>query len=306
MTIVITGASGLIGRRLATCLLAHGHSLHLLSRRPAPDRPQIRCFVWDPEAALPPAAGLLDADAVIHLAGEPVAQRWSGAAMRRIRESRVFGTRRLVEGLALLDRRPRSLVAASAIGYYGSREDEILEESAEPGCGFLPEVCLAWEQEAAAAESLGIRVARIRIGMVLDPCGGALGRILPPFRLGLGGRLASGAQWVSWIHHADLAELFCYVLENALAGVFNAVAPRPATNRELTRALGRALRRPAVLPIPAAALRLLFGRMSEILLASQRAVPTAALAAGFRFRYPELAPALTDLLDKDRQVFLKS
>jgi uncharacterized protein (TIGR01777 family) len=210
------------------------------------------------------------------------------------------GTRRLVEGLAGLERRPEALIAASAIGYYGSRGDEILDESAQPGSGYLAEVCVDWEREAAAAEKLGIRVARIRIGLVLDAGGGALARMLPAFRLGVGGRLGDGKQWLSWIHLADLVELFRHVLENSLGGTWNGVAPHPLTNADFTRALGQALRRPAALPVPAVALRLLFGEMSEILLASQRAVPGAAESAGFRFRYPELAPALSNLLTDSR------
>jgi uncharacterized protein (TIGR01777 family) len=241
---------------------------------------------------------LRETDAVIHLAGEPVAQRWTTAAKRRIRDSRILGTRRLVEALAGLECRPRVLVAASAVGYYGSRGDEILDESARPGSGYLAEVCVGWEREAAAAEDLGIRVARIRIGVVLDRGGGALGRMLPAFRLGLGGPLGGGKQWLSWIHVADLAEMFRHVLENSRAGAWNGVVPHPVTNADFTRVLGQVLRRPAVLPVPAAALRLLFGEMSEVLLASQRVVPRAAESTGFHFRYPELGPALSELLDR--------
>jgi len=296
VNIAITGATGLVGRRLVEVLLSHGHSVHLLSRRALPERSGVRSSVWNPEAGLPPPETLRGTDAVIHLAGESVAQRWTGAVKRRIRDSRILGTRRLVEGLAALERRPRTLIAASAVGYYGSRGDEILEESALPGSGYLADVCAGWEREAAAAEELGIQVARIRIGMVLDAGGGALGRMLPAFRLGLGGRLGSGRQWLSWIHRADLAELFCHLLDNPLMGACNGVAPQPVTNAEFTRELGRVLRRPAVLPVPEVALRLLFGEMSEVLLASQRAVPAAAQAAGFRFQFPELAPALKNLL----------
>jgi uncharacterized protein (TIGR01777 family) len=296
VNIAITGATGLVGRRLVEVLLSHGHSVRLLSRKALPERSGVRSSVWNPEAGPPPAEALRGTDAVIHLAGESVAQRWTGAVKRRIRDSRILGTRRLVEGLAALERRPRTLIAASAVGYYGSRGDEILEESALPGSGYLADVCAGWEREAAAAEELGIQVARIRIGMVLDAGGGALGRMLPAFRLGLGGRLGSGRQWLSWIHRADLAGLFFHLLDNPFMGACNGVAPQPVTNAEFTRELGRVLRRPAVLPVPEAALRLLFGEMSEVLLASQRAVPAAAQAAGFRFQFPELAPALKNLL----------
>jgi uncharacterized protein (TIGR01777 family) len=298
VNIAITGASGLIGRRLVETLLAQGHSLHLLGRKAAQERPGVCSSVWDPEGGPPAAEKLRETDAVIHLAGEPVAQRWTAGAKRRIRDSRIVGTRRLVEGLAGLQRRPQVLIAASAVGYYGNRGDEILDESARPGSGYLAEVCVGWEREAVAAEDLGIRVARIRIGLVLDRGGGALGRMLPAFRLGVGGRLGGGKQWLSWIHLADLAELFGHVLENSLGGAWNGVAPNPVTNADFTRVLGQVLRRPAVLPAPEVALRLLFGEMSEILLASQRAVPEAAQSTGFRFRYPELAPALSNLLDK--------
>ena len=211
-------------------------------------------------------------------------------------ESRVAGTRSLVRTLARLPRRPGILVCASATGYYGSRGDETLTEASAPGTGFLPDVCAAWEREAQAAEELGVRVVRMRIGMALDRRGGALKSILPVFRMGAGGRLGDGRQWMSWIHLDDLAALFRYVLENPVAGPVNAVAPQPVTNADFTRQLARALRRPALFPAPKLALRLLLGEMSEILLASQRVVPQAAEAAGFGFRFPQLGGALADLL----------
>ena len=244
----------------------------------------------------PPAESLREADAVIHLAGEPLAQRWTAEAKRRIRESRVAGTRNLVEALAALPRRPEALICASAIGYYGSRGDEVLTESSAPGSGFLPEVCVAWEREAQAAEAFGMRVVRVRTGLVLDAGGGALVRMLPPFRMGVGGRLGSGRQWMSWIHLEDLAALFQFAVESQVRGPLNAVAPNPVTNSDFTRELARALRRPAVFPVPGFALRLLFGEMADVLLASQRVAPGAAEAAGFRFRFPQLAPALEGLL----------
>ena len=222
MNITISGASGFIGRRLLKVLGNSGHSLHVLSRHAGANMPaRVRLSVWDPMKGQPPRESLESADAVVHLAGEPVAQRWTAEVKRRIRESRIEGTRRLVEALSSLPRRPGVLVAASAVGYYGSRGDEILDESSPPGDGFLPEVCVAWEQEAQAAAALGIRVAAIRIGMVLDPRGGALARLLLPFRLGVGGRLGSGQQWMSWIHLADLAEQFRFVVEHPVEGVWN-------------------------------------------------------------------------------------
>jgi uncharacterized protein (TIGR01777 family) len=241
---------------------------------------------------------LREADVVIHLAGEPVAQRWTAEARQRIRESRVTGTRKLVEAMATLSRRPEALICASAIGYYGSRGDEILTESSAPGSGFLPEVCIAWEREAQAAEAFGMRVVRVRIGIVLDAGGGALQRMLPPFRMGAGGRLGSGRQWMSWIHLEDLAGLFHLAVESQVQGPLNGVAPYPVTNSDFTRELARALRRPAVFPVPGFALRLLFGEMADLLLGSQRVAPGAAEAAGFRFRFPQLAPALASLLSR--------
>ncbi len=297
MKITITGASGFIGRRLLKILASAGHNLHVLSRHAGMNMPPgVRLSVWDPMSGPPPRESLESADAVVHLAGEPVAQRWTAEVKRRIRASRVEGTRHLVEALSALPRRPGVLVAASAVGYYGSRGDELLEESSPPGAGFLPEVCTAWEREAQAATALGMRVAAIRIGVVLDPRGGALARLLLPFRLGVGGRLGSGQQWMSWIHLADLAEQFRFVVENPVAGVWNGVAPAAVTNREFTRELAQALHRPALFPVPALALKMVLGEMSEVLLESQHAVPGAAQSAGFRFRFPQLGAALADLL----------
>jgi len=297
MNITISGASGFIGRRLLKVLGSAGHSLHVLSRHAGANMPAgVRLSVWDPMKGQPPRESLENADAVVHLAGEPVAQRWTPEVKRRIRESRVEGTRRLVESLSALPRRPGVLVAASAVGYYGSRGDELLDESSPPGAGFLPEVCVAWEKEAQAAATLGMRVASIRIGLVLDPRGGALARMLLPFRLGAGGRLGSGQQWMSWIHLADLVEQFRFSIENPVAGVWNGVAPVAVTNREFSKELAQALHRPAFFPVPPLALKVLFGEMSTVLLESQRVAPRAAQAAGFRFRFSQLGPALADLL----------
>ena len=296
MNITITGASGLVGRRLLHALGSTGHNLHILSRYSGTNLPQgVRLSIWDPDR-VPPRESLEDADVVVHLAGEPVAQRWSAQAKQRIRDSRVLGTQRLVEGLAGLTRGPAALVAASAVGYYGSRGDEILDESSPPGSGFLPEVCTEWETAARGAAALGVRVVMIRIGVVLDPRGGALARMLPPFRAGAGGRLGSGRQWMSWIHAADLVALFLFAIDYPLSGPVNGVAPFPVSNREFTHELGRALHRPVVFPVPEFVLKALFGEMAGILLASQRTAPRAAEAAGFRFRFPQLGPAVTDLL----------
>ncbi len=277
MNITISGASGFIGNRLQTALA--GHTIRTVGHRTGG---------WDP-------AALRDADAVIHLAGEPVAQRWTPAAKQRILESRVQGTRRLVEILAGLPKRPQTLVCSSAIGYYGARGDEILTESSTPGKGFLAEVCIAWEKEARAAEALGTRVVMVRTGLVLDPKGGALQRMLPAFRMGAGGRIGSGRQWMSWIHIQDLVSLMIFALDHPLRGPVNGVGPEPVTNSDFTRGLAAALRRPAIFPMPSALLQLLFGEMSEMLLASQRVLPREAESAGFPFRYPTLTAALAAL-----------
>lgn len=297
MNLTISGASGLIGRRLMKTLAADGHALHVLSRHAGTNLPPgVRLSSWDPARGEPPAESLRDADAVIHLAGEPVAQRWNPAVKQKISASRVESTRNLVLALSKLPKKPQTLVCASAIGYYGSRGDEVLTESSAPGSDYLADVCVQWEKAAREAEALGIRVVSVRTGIVLDARGGALARMLPPFRMGVGGKLASGRQWMSWIHIADLAALFCHALQNPVSGPLNGVAPNPVSNADFTRALAAAVHRPALFPVPALALKLLFGEMSEVLLASQRVLPKAAEAAGFRFQFADLGPALADVL----------
>ena len=297
MNITISGASGLIGRRLLKVLAKDGHALTALSRHAGTNLPPgVRLSVWDAAKGEPSADALRDADAVIHLAGTPVAQRWNAQVRHSIRDSRVAGTRHLVEALSKLPRKPPTLVCASAIGYYGSRGDEVLAESAAPGSDYLSEVCAAWEKEAQAAEALGMRVVRVRIGIVLDARGGALGRMLPPFKLGAGGKLGSGRHWMSWVHLDDLAALFQFALAEPLSGAVNGVAPNPVTNADFTRALAAAVHRPAIFPVPGLALKLLFGEMAGVLLASQRVAPKAAESAGFTFRFPTLPAALADLL----------
>jgi len=297
VNLTMTGASGLIGRRLIKNLGGAGHKLTVLSRHAGTNvPPNVTVAVWDPMKGPAPESGLRGADAVIHLAGEPVGQRWSAEAKRRIRDSRVTGTRNLVATLGKMSAPPRILVSASAVGYYGSRGDEVLREDSAPGTSYLAEVCQAWEKEVEAAAALGVRVVRIRIGIVLDAKGGALQRMLPPFRMGVGGRLGDGRQWMSWIHLEDLAAMFQHAVENPVSGAWNGVAPIPVSNADFTRVLAGALHRPAIFPVPAFALRLLFGEMSEILLGSQRVAPAAAEAAGFRFRFPELSGALENVL----------
>jgi uncharacterized protein (TIGR01777 family) len=297
MNITLTGASGFIGRRLMKLLSSSGHSLHVVSRHAGTNLPPgVKISVWDAAAGLPPDTSLRGAECVIHLAGEPVAQRWTAESKRRIRDSRIQGTRSIVEAMSKLPEPPRALICASAVGYYGSRGDEILTEASMPGSNFLSELCIAWEGEAAAAEQLGVRVVRIRIGIVLASHGGALARMLPPFRLGLGGRLGSGRQWMSWIHLDDLCEMFRFAAEHQVRGPMNGVAPNSVPNADFTRMLAAAIHRPAIFPVPSFALRALFGEMAGALLSSQRAVPKGADQAGFQFRFPQLAPALADLL----------
>ena len=297
MKITISGASGFIGRRLLKTLGSEGHTLQVLSRHAGTNMPpNVKVWAWDPAKGEPPAEALRDADAVVHLAGEPVAQRWNDETKRKIRDSRVLGTRNMVQAFGKLNKPPATLICASAIGYYGARGDEVLSEDAPAGTGFLSDVCREWESEALKAESLGVRVVRPRIGIVLDARGGALLKMLPPFRMGVGGKIGSGQQWMSWIHLDDLVGLFRLALETRISGALNGVAPAPVSNQDFTKALAAAVHRPAIFPVPGIALKILFGEMSEVLLASQRVVPRAAEAAGYRFQYPQLGPALGDLL----------
>jgi len=278
-------------------LAKDGHSLTALSRHAGTNLPPgVRLALWDAAKGVPPTDGLRDADAVIHLAGAPVAQRWNARVKGDIRDSRVTGTRNLVRTLSELSRKPQVLICASATGYYGSRGDEVLTESSMPGSDFLAQVCVEWEKEAQAAEALGIRVVRVRTGIVLDARGGALKRMLPPFKMGVGGKLGSGKHWMAWIHLDDLAGLFQFALVNPVSGAFNGVAPNPVTNADFTRALAATVHRPAIFPMPGFALRLMFGEMGDMLLASQRVAPKAAQTAGFKFRFAELAPALADVV----------
>lgn len=282
MIVAVTGASGFIGREAVRSLTAAGHTVRPLSLRSA----------LDPEA-------LTGANAVVHLAGEPVAQRWTSAARERILRSRVEGTRALVA--VMRAQPPQVLISASAVGYYGSRGDDILTESEPPANDFLGRVAEAWEEEAVAAEAFGVRVTRLRIGMVLGRGGGALSRMLLPFKLGVGGRIGSGEQWVSWIHMADLMALIKFLLkESTVRGAFNATSPFPVTNREFTNALAEAVHRPAIFPVPSFVLRLMFGEMSEVLLGSQRAVPDAAQRAGFVFEHPDVFAALAEIVGAAR------
>jgi uncharacterized protein (TIGR01777 family) len=297
-TVAVTGATGLVGSALVRSLEADGHRvLRLVRARPAAGGDSV---YWDPAKGEIDAAGLEGVDAVVHLAGENIAQLWTAARKRRIRESRVRGTRLLAEALAGLSRPPRVLVSGSAVGFYGNRGDERLEEDAPPGTGFLAGTAVEWEAAADPARARGIRVVHPRLGVVLSREGGALAKMLLPFRLGLGGRVGSGKQWFAWISEADVVGVLRWMMETeTLSGPANTVAPGEVTSAEFTRTLGRVLGRPTLVPVPAAALRLAAGEMGEeTLLASQRAVPARLLRAGYRFRHPELEGALRAALGR--------
>jgi uncharacterized protein len=303
MKIAITGATGYIGRRLVRRLLDEGGNRVLAwSRRAAEARarlaPEVEVVEWAEPVAAPPPAGSLDGvDAVIHLAGEPVGQRWSPQVKARIRESRVNVTRNLVAGIASARVRPPVLVSMSAVGYYGPRGDEPLDESAAPGKDFLSELCRDWEAEAARAREAGARAVTARMGLVLGPRGGALARMLPFFKMFLGGPLGDGRQWMSWIHVDDaLGILLHAVRTEALDGPVNATSPNPVRNAEFARTLGAVLGRPSGIPTPPAALRLLLGEFADMLLAGQRVLPRKAEAAGYRYRYPLIETALREIL----------
>jgi uncharacterized protein (TIGR01777 family) len=281
MRVAVTGATGLIGTRLVATLEARGDEVTAISLRKGPPSP----------------GDLAGRDAVVHLAGEPVAQRWTKGARERIRSSRELGTRGLVEAIAAADVRPTVLVSASGVGYYGSRGDEPLDEDAAPGEDFLAQVCVAWEREANAAAAHGVRVVTVRTGVVLARSGGALAKMLPPFRLGIGGPVAGGRQYLPWIHIDDLVGIYVAPIDDdAWSGPVNAAAPEPVTNAAFSKALGRALHRPAIAPVPALAIRALYGDMAEIVTEGQRALPRRALELGYTFTHPDLDEALADAL----------
>jgi uncharacterized protein (TIGR01777 family) len=288
----------MIGQALISRLKAEGHNVLRLVRGAAGGEGTAS---WDPQAGRVDTAALAGCDAVVHLAGENIAAaRWSAAVKERIRRSRVRGTEVLAEALTGMADPPRTFVCASAVGYYGDRGDEVLTEESPPGSSYLAEVCVAWENATRPAEDKGLRVVRLRIGLVLSAKGGALPRMLPPFRLGAGGRIGTGRQYVSWIDLDDLVGIFLRALsDESLRGAVNAVAPNPVTNAEFTRALGAVLHRPTIFPMPAAAARLAFGEMADaLLLASARVLPKKLTAAGHEFRFPRLEESLAHQLRK--------
>ncbi|HEV2690651.1 MAG TPA: TIGR01777 family oxidoreductase, partial [Bryobacteraceae bacterium] len=292
--ILVSGVSGPIGAALVPSLATGGAQVVRLVRGPRKNAEQIS---WNPLAAVP-VADVSGFNAVIHLAGESVVGRWTEAKRKAIRESRVEGTRSLATALAKAEAKPGVLVCASAIGFYGDRAEEVLREESSGGKGFLPEVCREWEETSRIAANAGIRTVNIRIGMVLSAKGGALAKMLPPFKLGLGGRLGSGNQWMSWIHVDDIVGAIHHIMRvGSLSGPVNLVAPGPVRNKEFTRVLASVLRRPALFPVPAFAARLAFGEMAdELLLASQHVEAAKLATSGYSFRFRELRAALEDLL----------
>lgn len=299
---LVTGATGLVGRQLLR-QLPGARVLSRSSRAGAGLEGATRSWQWDPERQHAPTAALEQVEAVFHLAGEPVAEgRWTDAKKQRIRDSRVLGTRNLVASMAQILPRPRVLVCASAIGFYGDCGDALLDESSEAGRGFLSGVCREWEAEAREAEKLGVRVVLARLGLVLAPRGGALERMLLPFRLGVGGKLGGGQQWMSWVHVQDVVGLLLHAAQRKdLRGPMNVVSPAPVTNEVFTRELGRVLGRPTVMTAPRLALRLALGEVSEVLLESQRVTPRVAQQTGYSFVHPELGAALSACLAQRKE-----
>ena len=300
--VTLTGATGLLGTRLVRALRERGDEVTVLSRDPGKARAAlgVEAHAWDPTGGPAPVEALAGRDAVVHLAGENVAQRWSAAAKRRIHDSRELGTRNIVAGLRAAEPRPAVLVSSSAVGYYGPHGDEPLPEDTPPGDDFLARVCVVWEREAQAAEALGLRVVPVRTGVVLDKDGGALGKMLPFFKAGVGGPVAGGRQRMPWIHAEDVAGIYLRAIDDAAwSGPVNATAPEPVTNKTFSKALGRALGRPAIAPVPAFAIQLLYGDMSEIVTKGQNAIPARTTELGYRHTYADLDEALRSAVGSD-------
>ncbi|HLE20887.1 MAG TPA: TIGR01777 family oxidoreductase [Vicinamibacteria bacterium] len=297
MKIAVTGATGLIGAALCERLRQEGNDVLVITRRENSSSP-FPVVHWNPERGELDTRSLEGVDAVVHLAGETIAERWTPEKKERIRTSRVAGTRFLVDGLKRLSKRPSVLIGSSAVGFYGNRGDEELDEGSPPGTGFLPEICQAWEAEVARASELGMRAVRLRTGIVLSTKGGALAKMLLPFKLGLGGPVGSGSQWMSWIHIDDVVGGYHFALHHSdLSGAANLTAPQPVRNADFTRALGRALGRPAFLPAPGFALKLIFGQMAQdLLLDGQRVLPRRLESAGYKFQHTAVDDALADVV----------
>jgi uncharacterized protein (TIGR01777 family) len=300
--VLVTGATGLIGSALCDSLLSRGDQVVGLSRDPGKARlakPSVSWHAWEPMLERPPADAFDGVDGVVNLVGEKIDQRWTGEAKRKIMESRRTGTHNLVQAIAGLERRPAVLVNQSAVGYYGDRGDTIIDESDGPGGeSFDSEVVQEWERAAHEIDGVGVRLAIVRSGQILDPGGGMLAGLLAPFKLGIGGPLAGGSQYVSWIHAADEVGILLWALDSeTVSGVVNATAPQPATNRDFSKALGRALGRPAVVPVPGFVLDLKFGsEFGAVLRDGQRVVPRRTQELGYEFEHPDLDAALADLL----------
>jgi uncharacterized protein (TIGR01777 family) len=300
MRVLLTGGTGLIGTQLTHALLERGDDVAVLTRNPVSAQrplPRYEVYDWNPPNEPAPTEALSNADAVIHLAGEKIDQRWTEEAKAKIRESRVVGTRNLVQGIKDSTNPPKTLIVANAVGYYGPHEAEVVDESSDPGGDFLAEICQAWETEALVAQELGLRVVTVRTGIVLERDGGALGKMAPIFRFGIGGPIGRGRHYMSWIHLEDLVRIYLYALDSStLSGPINATAPNPTTNREFSKTLGRAIHRPAVLPVPPFALKIIYGKMSSIVTTGQRVVPKRLQESGFNFKHTDLLEALESAL----------
>jgi hypothetical protein len=300
MRILVTGATGFVGGRLCELLRSQGHQVVALTRDTSAALSRLpmleAAHFWDPRSGPPPQEAFSGVDGVVNLAGESVVGRWTEDKKQAIRDSRVIGTENLVEGIAKANPRPKILVSASAVGFYGDRGDEELTEDSKPGTDFLADTCQRWEAAANLARGHGVAVVTPRIGIVVGPGGGALQAMLTPFKLGAGGPLGTGKQWWSWIHRDDLAALILFLLGGAHDGVVNATTPNPLRQKDFAKVLGAVLNRPAFMPAPAFALKLVLGGFSSELLASKRVLPKKTQAAGYRFQYPDLQPALEEAL----------
>ena len=299
--VLVTGGTGFIGSRVCTALHEQGDTVHVLSRNPGRAQSKLKSargvYGWNPETEKLPPEATSDIEAVVHLAGETIAGRWNAEKKRRIRDSRILSTRNLVESLAAAEPKPSTLVCASAIGYYGDTGDEHFTELSAAGTDFLAKTCQEWESEAQKATELGVRVVMVRIGLVLGLGGGLLAQVLTPFKMGVGGILGSGQQWMSWIHVDDVVGIVLHALENnEIRGALNATAPAPVRNVEFTKTLGAVLRRPTLFPVPTFGLKLMMGEFADFVVLSQNVLPEKTEVSGYEFRHRTLESALRDLL----------